>query len=108
MYKFKSRASGDVLMLQPTGDKLLAVIGRPPSSKGIIEVADLPAAIEALCSAVESDDAVRVSLARAQDGDEPATDDGPLEAISLRRRAWPLVELFKRSLTDEQPVVWGV
>jgi hypothetical protein len=106
MYKFQSRASGDVLMLTPVGDRLLALIGKTPAPKGIIDVAALPAAIEALQTAVEADDAVGVSLARSMDDplDEPS---GP-RAISLRQRAWPLVELLRRSLAEEQPVLWGV
>ena len=39
IYKFKSKAAGDVIMLGPGGDQVLRIIGREPAAKGIIEVA---------------------------------------------------------------------
>jgi hypothetical protein len=48
MYRFKSRADGDLIMMAPVGDQLLRTIGREPAAKGIIEVAALPQAIAAL------------------------------------------------------------
>jgi hypothetical protein len=47
IYKFKSKATGDVIMLGPTGDQLLRCIGREPAPKGIIEPAAMPAAMTA-------------------------------------------------------------
>ena len=43
IYKFKSRATADVIMLGPQGDQLLRLAGREPALKGIFEVADMPA-----------------------------------------------------------------
>ena len=48
IYKFKSKAAGDVIMLGPNGDQMLRLLGREPAAKGIIEVADMAAAIAAL------------------------------------------------------------
>ena len=48
IYKFKSKAAGDLIMLQPHGDQLMRLIGREPAPKGIIETADMPAAMQAL------------------------------------------------------------
>ena len=31
LYKFKSQAAADVIMMQPHGDKVLAALGREPS-----------------------------------------------------------------------------
>ena len=39
IYKFKSKAAGDVIMMGPTGDQVLRAVGREPAAKGIIEVA---------------------------------------------------------------------
>jgi phosphatidylethanolamine-binding protein (PEBP) family uncharacterized protein len=52
MYRFKSRADGDLIMMAPVGDQLLRTIGREPAAKGIIEVAALPQAIAALEEAI--------------------------------------------------------
>ncbi len=51
LYKFKSKATGDVIMLGPNGDALLRALGRTPAPKGIVEPADMPAAIAAGMSA---------------------------------------------------------
>ena len=48
MYRFKSKADGDLIMLAPVGDQLLRIMGREPAAQGIIEVAALPQAIAAI------------------------------------------------------------
>lgn len=106
IYKFKSKAAGDVIMLGPTGDRVLAVMGKTPAPKGIIEPADMPAAMAALAAAVQADDAVRAQAASAEAAD--AVDSPVREAISLRQRAWPLLVLMEHSLAADVPVVWGV
>lgn len=105
IYKFKSKAAGDVIMLGPTGDKVLALIGKDKTPQGIIEPAQMPAAIQALADAVAADDAARAAGKEQAGGDEPA---GSRDAISLRQRAWPLVELLKRAHAANEPVTWGV
>ena len=45
IYKFKSKAAGDVIMLAPTGDHLMRLIGREPAPKGIFEPAAMPGTI---------------------------------------------------------------
>jgi len=37
IYKFKSKAAGDVIMMGPNGDEVLRTIGKAPAPKGIIE-----------------------------------------------------------------------
>jgi hypothetical protein len=106
IYKFKSKAAGDVIMLGPTGDKVLALIGKDQAPKGIIEPAQMPAAIQALADAVAADDAARAAGKDAAEGGDDAA--SPRDAISLRQRAWPLVEMLKRAHAADEPVTWGV
>ena len=106
IYKFKSKSAGDVIMTGPAGDDVLRVIGKAPASKGIIESDAMAAAIAAIEQAVAADEA-----ARAQAERETALEGrklGPREGITLRQRAWPLVEMMKRSMTDGADIVWGV
>jgi hypothetical protein len=106
IYKFKSKVAGDVIMLGPAGDDVLRIIGKQPAAKGILEAADMPAAIEAIERAVAADEAAR---ARAE---QEAADEGrtlaPREGVTLRQRAWPLVEMMKRSHKEGKDIVWGV
>lgn len=101
IYKFRCKAAGDVIMLGPTGARVLGLIGKPADAKGILEVADMAAAVAALQAAVEADDALR-----AQAGDEDVAQRP--EAISLRQRAWPLVEMIRRAQAADTPITWGV
>ena len=101
MYRFKSKADGDLLMMAPVGDQILRIVGREPAAKGIIEVAALPAAIAALEQAIA--DAERV---RATGGDDDDAEGAA--AVGLRQRAWPLLEMMRRSLAERADIVWGV
>ena len=48
LYKFKSKASGDLIMLEPNGRRMLEIIGKTPGPQGIIEVHQMAAAVAAL------------------------------------------------------------
>jgi len=103
IYKFKSKAAGDVIMLAPGGDSVLRIIGKEPAAKGIIEAADMPAAMKAIEQAVAADEAAR-KQPEADDEAKPGKGDG----VTLRQRAWPLLEMMKRSHAAGEPIVWGV
>lgn len=103
MYKFKSKAAGDVIMLGPNGDQVMRLLGREPAAKGIFEAASLSAAAAALEAAVVAEEAQRKQA--MADSDE-ATGKG--DGVSLRQRVWPLVEMMKRSASAGQDIVWGV
>jgi hypothetical protein len=94
IYKFKSKATADVIMLQPHGDQLMRLIGREPAAKGIIETADMPVAIRTLQEAA--------ALA------QPPPDSEGERAVGLKQRVWPLIEMMKRSHAAGEPIVWGV
>jgi hypothetical protein len=102
LYKFKSKASGDVIMTEPIGNRLLAILGRAPAPKGIFEVADLPGLIAALETAISADEAARARV--SDDEDDPRAGD----RISLKQRAWPLLDMMKRALAGRVVIVWGV
>lgn len=106
IYKFKSKAAGDVIMTGVSGDHILRLLGKEPAPQGIILPADMPAAIAALERAVQEDEAAR------REAEEEASAAGETlparEGISLRQRAWPLVEMLKRCHAADREIVWGV
>lgn len=104
IYKFRSKAAGDTVMLGPQGDQFLRAIGREPAPKGILEVAAMPAALAALQRAIEQDEAARAQ----QPGDEALLEAAGQDPIALRRRLWPMVEMIRRAQAADEPVVWGV
>ena len=106
IYKFKSKAAGDVIMMGPAGDDVLRVIGKSPGATGIIEVAQMPAAIAAIEQAIAADEAARAQAEKDAAGDGSKL--APREGVTLRQRAWPLVDMMKRSIGEKADVVWGV
>ena len=106
IYKFKSKAAGDVIMMGPSGDHVLRIIGKQPAPKGILEPDDMPAAIAALERAIVDEEAER-----KQAEDEAAAEGKtlpPRESVTLRQRAWPLIDMMKRAHAAGQEIVWGV
>ncbi|HEX4235039.1 MAG TPA: DUF1840 domain-containing protein [Caldimonas sp.] len=103
MYRFKSKADADLLMMKPVGDQILRILGREPATQGIIEVAALPQAIRSLEEAI-----VAAELAKRDAGRAADDDDGGAEAVGLQQRAWPMLEMMRRSLAERADVVWGV
>jgi hypothetical protein len=100
-YVFRSRADADLIMMGPVGDHMLHIIGRAPSARGIIEVAALPAAIQALEAAVAAD--------RREHAKEDEISKDPKEpGVGLAQRAWPMLEMMKRALAEKADIVWGV
>ena len=113
IYKFKSRASGDLIMLGPQGDQLLQLLGREPAAKGIFEPAHMPALLSTLQAAIAD------AEQGATGGGHPAVDAAPADsnggdsadaasAVGLRQRLWPMVEMLRRCQAAGEPIVWGV
>ncbi len=96
IYKFKSTATGDLIMLSAHGDQMLRLLGREPAAQGIIEVADMPAASAALLGAISQEEAPP----EAQETTQPA--------VGLRQRMWPMIEMLRRAHAAQADVVWGV
>ncbi|MFM2275299.1 MAG: hypothetical protein RL211_1171 [Pseudomonadota bacterium] len=98
LYKFKSKAAGDLIMLEPTGRRILEIVGKAPESKGIILAQDMPCAITALQFAINKEEAEQTEgRAEAQ-----------FETTSLRHRAAPFIEMLRRCHKAGNEVVWGV
>ncbi|OOG45047.1 DUF1840 domain-containing protein [Polaromonas sp. A23] len=98
LYKFKSKASGDLIMLEANGRRVLEVIGKEAGPKGIILPEQMPAAIVAL----------QVAIALEESHDDDAPDTVPREGLGLRQRALPFIEMLERNHKAGHEVVWGV
>lgn len=105
LYKFKSKATGDLIMLGPNGDQLMRLLGREPAPRGIIETADMPAARQAIEQALAAAEAAARDAQAAASDDE---DERTREAVGLRQRVWPMLQMLERAEAAGEPVVWGV
>ena len=96
LVKFKSDA-GDIVMFGDVAEKLLKMMGQSGALPGALVAQDVPAALERLkrASSMEPGPAA---------GQEPA--DGGEPKVSLRQRAFPLVELLGRCVERRCDVIW--
>ena len=120
LYKFKSRSTADLILLEPQGRRLLQIVGKEPGPTGIITVAQIPSAIEALETAVVAEErqvaaqqeaaaAARQEHKEEQDKDDDNNGDDAKrsEFVSLRQRAAPFIDMLRRSAEGGHDVVWG-
>lgn len=106
LYRFKSKAGADVIMMSDSADAVLRLMGREPAMQGILESASLPGLVQALEAGVAADEA---QFQRAVDEARAAGQAAPRrQGVALRQRAWPLRELMVRSAKESADVVWGV
>ena len=105
LYKFKSKASGDLIMLEPNGRRVLEIIGKDAGSKGIVLPEQMPAAIAALEAAIAQEEPVQHPAVDEAGGGGVAQD---ATLVGLRQRIFPFIEMLKRSHKAGSEVVWGV
>ena len=108
LYKFKSRAAADLIMLEPQGRQIVGIIGKAPGPSGIVTAAQIPAAIAALEAAVAAEEAARDEAGEDGRDDAAAGHDERKDPVSLRRRAAPFIDMLRRSVAEGADVVWGV
>jgi hypothetical protein len=107
LYRFKSQATADVVMLEPNARQVLEVIGKQPGAQGIVTVDQIPHAISALEAAIRHEGeqgAHHNDSMAAEDHDEAAA----REHVGLRQRAIPFLDMLRRSHAEGRDVVWGV
>ena len=106
LYKFKSKAAGDLIMLEPNGRRVLEIIGKDAGPKGIILPEEMPAALQAIESAIRDEEAehqAAIDEAKAKGQVPPRFD-----AVSLRQRAVPFTDMLRRCSQAGKEIVWGV
>ncbi|CUA94049.1 DUF1840 domain-containing protein [Thiomonas bhubaneswarensis] len=105
IYKFQSKADSDLFMNVGPAERILSIIGKA-GAKGIIEPAEMPAAIAALEAAVNEEEQAREEAANAAAADGQVVSSA--QPIGLKQRAWPFIQMLKRCQQADVPVVWGV
>jgi len=103
MIVFQSDASGDVMMFDEVAHRMMDIMGKERTSRGVITVGQMPECIARL----------RAAIAEERAREKPRQDDEEDEAgvaarVGLAQRALPLVELLERSLQRGKPVLWGL
>jgi hypothetical protein len=110
LYKFKSRATADLILLEPHARRLLELAGKDAVAQGIITAAQIPPAIAALEAAVLDEErrlAEAGKTADAEDEPQQEPDGRERDTVTLRQRAVPFIDMLRRSAAEGKDVVWG-
>lgn len=105
LYRFKSRETADLVMLEPDGRRILETLGKDLAS-GIIQANEMAAAASTLHEAAEAEERSQkqqLEEARLNGDPEPTFD-----SVSFRLRCVPFVEMMQRCEKAEVGIVWGV
>jgi hypothetical protein len=110
LFKFKSKASGDLIMLEPNGRRVLQIIGKEADATGIILPSQMTAAIDALQAAIAQEEAAIEAAKQAakEAGKDTSQTSVSNDVVPLRQRAQPFIELLKQCLRADTEIVWGV
>ncbi len=119
LISFRSKACADFFMLSQHVSPILELMGKPFSEQGVIAADQLSGAIAALEAgllAQETHLKAHTATAEVDAAQEKtaAFDDEPENkpikdvAVSLRQRAWPLMDMMKRAQAKQVDVLWGV
>ena len=106
LYKFKSKVTGDLIMLEPNGRQILNLVGKDNQAKGILLPQDMLAAIAALEQAIAQDEA---ALEQRRQAAQAAGETLPrADMVTLRQRAVPFIDMLKQCERAGKEIVWGV
>lgn len=110
LYKFKTKATGDVIMLQPNGQQVLEIIGKhtaaDPSIKGILLPEQMAQALHALSEAIAQEETRQKQAITQAKLDKLPTPR--FDTISLRQRALPLMDMIRTCQKAQESITWGV
>ena len=106
LYKFKSKAAGDLIMLEANGRKLLSILAKNfPEQRvqGILTVEQMPRAVQAIEDAISAEERTQGETSEPDSGE-----DGSGAAVGLRQRLLPFLAMVRRCMQAREPIVWGV
>jgi cyclopropane-fatty-acyl-phospholipid synthase len=109
IYRFKSQATADTILLAATAEQLLPIMGKEVTAQGIVTVAQIPGAIAALHQAVIDSETQHQPGEDVTNTAEQAGDDAQAtDLVRLRQRVAPLVAMLQEAADAGKDVVWGV
>ncbi|HIF5617051.1 hypothetical protein CGH86_15250 [Vibrio parahaemolyticus] len=101
---FRCRSYANVTMFGDIALEMIKMMGHSVTVPGSISAQDVPDALSKLTSALSAKNAAEENLPTDVDVDEEEEQAEP--AVSLGRRAFPLIELLKSAIKEECEVMW--
>ncbi len=99
---FRCRSHSNVTMFGDIALDMLKMMGHSGTVPGSISAQDVPDALSRLTSALSAKNATEENLPTDVDEEEEQAEP----AVSLGRRAFPLIELLKSAIKEECEVMW--
>ncbi len=98
---FRSRAAAEIIMFAPVAQRLLELSGKTYAERGVITSAQIAGALHGLEQALTQERAA---------GTDVVSPEQPLAhaPVSLRQRAFPLIEMLRAAQKRGVDVTWGV
>ncbi|HCH0915124.1 TPA: DUF1840 domain-containing protein [Vibrio parahaemolyticus] len=101
---FRCRSYANVTMFGDIALEMIKMMGHSGTVPGSISAQDVPDALSKLNSALSAKNAAEENRPTDVDVDEEEEQAEP--AVSLGRRAFPLIELLKSAIKEECEVMW--
>ncbi|MEK2142015.1 DUF1840 domain-containing protein [Vibrio parahaemolyticus] len=101
---FRCRSYANVTMFGDIALEMIKMMGHSGTVPGSISAQDVPDALSKLTSALSAKNAAEENLPTDVDVDEKEEQVEP--AVSIGRRAFPLIELLKSAIKEECEVMW--
>ena len=92
------------MVIKIVNEEMIKMMGHSGTVPGSISAQDVPDALSKLTSALSAKNAAEENLPTDVDVDEEEEQVEP--AVSLGRRAFPLIELLKSAIKEECEVMW--
>ncbi|EGR3415400.1 DUF1840 domain-containing protein [Vibrio parahaemolyticus] len=99
---FRCRSYANVMMFGDIALEMIKMMGHSGTVPGSISAQDVPDALSKLTSALSAKNAAEENLPTDVDEEEEQAEP----AVSLGRRAFPLIELLKSAIKEECEVMW--
>jgi hypothetical protein len=107
MYRFKSRTTGDLLMHQAVGQRILTLLNKDPEAAGVILWQEMAQARQTLIAAAEAEaDTLPADEDNETEEAREAAKQG--QRIRLAQRILPFLDTLKRCEAEQVDLVWGV
>lgn len=107
LVKFNSSVSGEMLMLADAAKRILTIIGKEATQRGVISKEQLPEALASLRRAVADEKAGQRAAGKPDNGYPDPDDESAAEPpVGLARRAYPFIEMLEWTQREDGFVLW--
>jgi hypothetical protein len=107
---FRSKAAAEIYMFAESARRLLQLVGKADSERGVIRAEEVDDALSRLTAAVEQEKAELRDERTRREVDE-RTGNAHSERVlpvTLGQRAFPLIEMLRAAQRKRVDVTWGV